>query len=358
MAGSSDPATISASISYKDAKANYSLVVGVFDLNSTPSAIVPGIAISSPDPCVNQPILVGLCVISLSGPSGVENVEFKIGGILGGPQGIGNWNLNMTAALLDANRTLLENSVSSATFTIVLTPIMLAITVPSFATVTVDGVKQHPGSVQVPLAPGTHNITVPTIAQVDEVTRLRFDHWADGPGQSNRTVDLTSSGSLEAVYVTQYRLDITDQTMAATGAGWYDAGMTLQFTVPITEQMPGLLGSLGGKLNFQAWYENGKLLSDSPIDTITMNGPHSLTVQWQADYTTPMIIFTITIVAALALAYLIIRRSHGAAPSETAIGMKETKRRFPESRTAGETSSRRTRSKRGRRSSSARRRPR
>ena len=312
-AGNSEPISLTATVSYRDAKPSYLLVVGILSTGA-PSKIIPGIATSSPDRCVNQPILAAFCVIKISNASGAEHVEFKIGGILGDPQGEGPWNLNMTAALATSNNTIVANSRSSILFSITISPMILTVKVPANVSVSVDGATQPPGPVQVPVSAGSHNMTLPTIVQVNDTVRLRFDSWADGFAVPNRTVKLSASGTYEAVYVTQYRLSIVGQATSATGQGWYDPGSSVTISVADTEPMAGILGLLGGKLRFQAWYEDGKFLTNSSIDMISMGKPHALTVLWQADYTMPLVTVMIIAVVLISIYYLIHRRTRATTP--------------------------------------------
>jgi hypothetical protein len=307
VAGSLDPIPVTAIVFYNNTVPGYSLVVGILDAEKTPQTIIPGTATSSSGPCVNQPVLAALCVISLPSASGAERLDFKIGGILGGKREPGAWNLNITAALFDANSTRVPKSTSSILFGIELTPARLKVTVPSAVAVSVDGVQQPPGPAEVGVAVGQHNITLPSLVQVDPTTRLRFAHWADGLTETNRTVVITSDTNLEAVYVTQNLLTITGPELTSVGAGWYDETATATFSIAPMVPMNGLLGILGGKLSFQGWYENGKFLTGSTIGTISMNQPHMITAVWQADYSLPAAILA-GIVIILAFAYLMVRR--------------------------------------------------
>jgi hypothetical protein len=320
LAGGSEPFTVQAIISFQDARPNSSLVVGVLDIDSKPQKVVPGIVTTaSPDQCTNQPALLALCAIKLHSLSGTENLEFKIGGILGGqPRRLGTWNLNLTATLLDSNSVLIAKSASSVPFGVDLSPLSLTVDVPTQVKSTVDGAEQRSGSVTVGVIAGSHNISVPLIAYVDSGKRLRFDRWSDGLTEPNRTVNVRSASRFEAVYAIQYRLTLTGEQGSGTGQGWYDAGSIARFSVPQVESVSGLLGSLGGKLAFQGWYENGKLLANSSSGSVIMTQAHTLTVLWKPDYSIPIAIIAIPIiVVALILALVIRKRAHpGKAHSE------------------------------------------
>lgn len=328
-ADSTEPISVTATISYQNAAPSYLLAVGIVDMTAAQQSIVPGIATSSPDQCGFQPSLAAFCLTAPRNSSGAEHVQFKIGGILGSPLLQTSWKLNMTAVLLTSNRTIVENSASSVLFTIVVSPMILTVKVPSTIAVTIDGTQQSPGPIELPVSPGVHVISVPSKVQVDSATRLRFDGWTDGFGLPNRTVTIEMSRTFEAVYVTQYLLTIAGQGVSATGQGWYDAGSTATITVSQTEPMAGILGLLGGKLRFQGWLESKQLLAESPMSKIVMDKPHTLTIAWQADYILPMIISAVAIII-LGLAYLAVHRRNVARSrirERTQPRTKQTKKR-------------------------------
>jgi len=297
-------------------------------MNASPTSVVPGIAQSSPDTCVNQPVLSALCISRPTGTSGAESLEFRIGGILGGNFAVDSWNLNMTAALYDADGRFVAGSASSMPFRITVSPMTLYVIVPANAAARVDGVQQQEGPVQVHVRAGTHTITVPSIVDLDQGTRLRFDHWKDGLTEPNRTVTVDLSVTVEAIYVTQYRLTIIGQAPSTMGEGWYDTGYVATFSTAETEQMTGFLGFLGGRQTFQGWYENNTLVSNSTVDNLIMNAPHTLTLVSQVDYTMPAIILGIVVAVGLVLVYVVVRqRSAGSAQERGAATRRRSRRR-------------------------------
>jgi hypothetical protein len=311
VAGSLDPLTVTATVSYQGAKANYTLRVGVLDMDSN-NTLAPGITMSGPDKCLNQPVLLAYCVMKVPGSSGSESLEFRIGGILGEyVHPPGNWNLNITAAMYDLNGNLIPGSVSSIPFGITLTTITLTIQVPPTVNVTVDNETLPAGSASIPVIAGLHNITLPEIAPVNGMTRIRFDHWADGVNGTSRTIAMKTDASYQALYATQYRLAIIGDQGTGTGAGWYDQGSMASFSVPAVESATGVLGILGAKLNFQGWYENGTIITTHTSGTISMNQPHTITAVWQVDYTMPLIVAGVVIVVVagvLGIGYLTSRK--------------------------------------------------
>ncbi len=300
---------VSAIVFYNNTVVGDTLVVGILDADKTPQLLVPGIVFSSPDPCANQPTFPADCRIKIKSGSGAEHLQFQIGGkIFGGKTGFGAWNLNMTTLLLDSSGNLIPKSVSTIPFAIQLTPATLRVTVPVNVAVSVDGVKLSPGPALVPVVLGDHNITVPNIAQIDATTREVFDHWGDdGSTDPFRIILIVNDTNLEAVFVTQHLLTIEGPQPSSEGAGWYDASAVATFSVQAVEPMSGPLGLLGGKLKFQAWYENGTLLTDQTTGTITMNTPHTITAVWQTDYLLPAAIL-VGIIILLAFAYLVAHR--------------------------------------------------
>ena len=291
--GNNNPIIVTATVFYNNTAPGSSLIVGILDADKSPQTITPGIVTASPVSCLGPLQLAARCQINLSASSGAEELTFKIGGLLGGRQDVGTWDLNMTAALFDQDGKLLPQTVSTVPFAIQLVPVALQVVVPPNVAVSIDGYPQPPGPALVGVKLGLHNITAPTIVQVDPVTRMRFDHWSDGLTDVNRTILIRNDTSVVGTYVTQYLLTITGQQTNSTGAGWYDANSTATFSAPSVQPMPGLLGTLGGKLIFQGWYENGTQLLTSPTGTVIMNGPHTITLTTQTDYTLPTVAFIV-----------------------------------------------------------------
>lgn len=327
VAGGQGPIEVTAIVFYNNTTPGNYLVTLITDQDTTPQEITPGIATSSPDSCLNPPVLAAFCVTGINTASGAEHLDFKIGGILGGKRGPGTWNLNMTTALLDPTRNLIPKTTSTVLFGIQLTPVALKVTVPAPVAVSVDGVQQPPGPALVGVALGQHNISVPALVQVDPATRLMFDHWPDGSTDTNRTIFITSDANITVTYLTQNLLTIAGPQATSIGAGWYNEGETATFSVAPTEPIAGLLGNLGGKMKFQGWYENGQLLTSSTTGTISMNRPHTITAVWQTDYYEPALILT-GVVIIFALAYLMVRRrTNKPAGRRRHRGRKRAKRR-------------------------------
>ena len=307
VAGGQQPILVTATIYYNGTAPGDQLRIAILDMETVPQTPVPGIVSSSTEICLTPESAVALCAIRTHAASGVEQISFQIGGIFGGKRAPGAWKLNMTAALFDNSSNLVPNSTSSTPFEITLTPVTLQVVAPSVVPITVNGVQEPAGPALVGVPLGQNNFSAPAFVAVNSTTRLRFDHWADGSAQPNRTVTVTGNATYEADYVTQYLLTITGAEQNVTGTGWFDSGTNASFAIYPYQTVPGLLGALGAKQAFQGFYENGQLITNQASGTITMDTPHNLNIVWQIDYSTPAIIL-LGIVAVVILGFLVARR--------------------------------------------------
>ena len=293
------PLLLNATVSYADAKAGYYLAVGVFDLDD--GNLVGGLGSSRPQSCATTTQFAG-CIIPLANPDGSERVQF----LLSHPKGV--WNLALVAAILDNEQNPISASFSDYTLTMIVhSALTLEVDVPNDVAVSVDGVNGTGGNVQLVLAAGSHFVSVPSIVQINENTRIEFRNWSDGSTDANRSVALNHDIVLHANYVTQYRLQLISP-VTVRGEGWYDTGSNVALSIqsPIVP-MNGFLGILGAKWVFQGWTEDGHWMSGSTIDPITMNSPHVVALIWTADYRLPLIIVA-TLAILLALVTLYSRR--------------------------------------------------
>jgi hypothetical protein len=290
------PLVLNATVNYADAKSDYYLAAGVFDLDD--GNLVSGLGSSSPQSCATTTQFAG-CIIPLINTNGSERLQF----LLTHPKGV--WNLALEVGLLDNVQNIISNSFSDYTFTInVSSALTLEVDVPNSVAVSVDGVNGSGGSVQLVLVTGTHTVSVPQIVQIDNVTRIEFANWSDGSAKANRSVTLNHDIALHANYVTQYRLQVTSP-VSVEGAGWYDADSNATLSIPSQiVPMTGVLGILGAKWVFQGWTEDRHRVSGSTIAQITMDAPHTVGVIWTADYRLPLsILGTLVILLALIILY-------------------------------------------------------
>jgi len=314
VAGSENPLTVAVTVYYNNTVTGDQLVVGILDNSFSPARIVPGAVVLSTDPCVNERMLAAVCAVIVPKSSGVERIDFQIGGILGGRGRPGSWNLNATSVLKDSQNNLIPGSVSSKVFRINLIPVELNVNVPPNVTVSVDGMLEPPGPVSVGVALGQHNITVPQFVNVSQSTRLNFDHWSDGYTSTLRIIVVTNSTTLQANYITQNLLTLIGEQGNTTVSTWYNANSNATFSTDEYEPMAGWLGGLGVRLSFQGWFENGQLLTNSPTGTISMDKPHTLTALWRLDYSIPALI-ALGSIAAAAVIFLLARRRNRNRPT-------------------------------------------
>ena len=289
------PLVLNATVSYAEAKAGYYLAAGVFDLDD--GNLVSGLGSSSPQSCATTTQFAG-CIIPIANAAGSEKVQF----LLSHPKGV--WNLALVAGILDSEQNLLSTSFSDYTFTMVVhSALTLEVDVPSGVAVSVDGVNGTGGSVQLVLAAGIHFVSVPSIIQISDNTRIEFRNWSDGSTNASRSVALNHDIVLHANYVTQYRLQVISP-VSVRGEGWYDIGSNVSLSVQSRiVPLSGFLGILGAKWIFQGWTEDGHEVSGSTLDQVTMNSPHVVAVIWKADYRLPLIVTTLAILLALVILY-------------------------------------------------------
>jgi len=282
------PLLVKATVSYSDAEPSYFLLVTIFDLESGDA--VRGRGSGAPEPCKSSTTYAS-CLIGIGSSSGIEFVEFSIAGFKP------TMSLAIIAVLLDGTGSMIYESESDYEFAITMTSsLVLSIRVPSTVSVSVDGVPQREGNVWLNLIPGFHKISIPDTAQLDNVTRLKFERWSDGVDETNRTIQLGQGTMLAAIYAMQYLFRATSSEGNVTETGWYDEGSNATFSVPSTTMpMNGVVGLLGGEWKFQGWYENGELQTNSINGSIIMRQPHSLIARWEPGYTLPVLVFTIAV---------------------------------------------------------------
>jgi len=290
--------TVTATITYDGAQSGYYLQVGVFQLDD--GSLVKGSASASPEKCVqNTSETYAACTVPVNMSSGTGEFSFELHSR---PKKL--WDLAIVAILANNSLGILDDSESDFSFTInVNVALTLQITVPNPVTVTIDGINQSQGSISISLVTGSHNVTVPEIVQLDNNTRLIFAGWSDGVTSANRTVSLNHYLNLEATYIHQYPLTI-ESSIPVTESGWYDQGANATFSVTSrTQPMVGIMGLLGGRLEFQGWYENDHLITSSRTGSIQMDASHSIQAHWYANYAIPT---ALLISALILLTYMIL----------------------------------------------------
>jgi len=274
------------------------------------SDIANGTASSTPDQCISlaatQYSGKAACLWRLKSSSGTEHLTFNI---QFPSTHIQAYDFEAVATIVTSGGNLLGTS--QETFSIMGgTTFELTVDTTYPVALTVDGSTSVTSPVE--LTPGDHVVSVPTLVQIDNSSRLRFEHWDDGSTQPNRTVNLQSDTTIEATFVPQYLLTLNSPPTLAMGAGWYDVGSTAQFSVPTATQMPGLPGAIGARLVFKGWYEDGIQVTKANIGSVGMFGAHTLSAKWTPDYTIPVIsLATIAAVVEGSAAFLSRRKNAG-----------------------------------------------
>lgn len=317
------PLLVEVTVSFSDAKAGYFLAVDVFDLEN--GDVVGGSGSASNGACES---VYARCLIGIKAFSGVEYVQFLLAGYKP------TMSMAIIAALYDEVKSLIYNSESDYEFTINMTATLsLSVIVPGSVAVTVDEITQPAGNVRLNLVPGTHALSLPGIVRLDNVTRLKFQHWSDGKNETDRSVSLIQGTFLTAIYVTQYWLEVASTHGNSTGSGWYDEGSGASFSVQSTTiSMENVLGLLGGEWVFEGWYQRGELISPASTGTVAMLGSHFLTARWAPDLTLPLIFLAVAALALLAIVLVVRRR-----------GSARVIRRTPKGRRGGSGAARRLR---------------
>ncbi len=189
--------------------------------------------------------------------------------------------------------------------------IPIEITISTPVPVAIDGVNSQPsnGTVNSLVPSAIHVISAPDIVQIDNMTRLRLERWADGQTQTSRTENLQEDASFGAIYVKQYLLSLQSSLGVASGGGWYDEGSSAQFSISSSQPMTGFQGIMGAKWAFQGWYEAQRLVSLPSTGSISMNEGHDLNAHWTADYTIPAAIAVVAILAAAIVVFATRRQS-------------------------------------------------
>jgi len=141
------------------------------------------------------------------------------------------------------------------------------------------------------------NISAPQEVAKDAESQYRFAYWLTPTGEKNSSATLNtvveSAGKYIATYDLYYRLTVDSKYGNTTGGGWQKAGSIAKWSVaPEEVAMPGIAGFFGGK--FRALLTSGSAL---------IEGPKTVSVQWDPDYSTPAVTIPITVLVIAGLIY-------------------------------------------------------
>ena len=258
-----------------------------------------------------------LCTIEKVGESGQEYAKFLVQLRRRNFIERGIYHLSVLAWLADATQEYRTGSSTRIDFSVeVATRIQLTVKIPTGVTLAVDGTAEtsYADGVSISLLPGAHTISVPDMVPIDNMTRLRFDHWADGATSTDKFVTLDDDAQFEAIYVKQFQLAVSTPYGNSTGAGWYDEGTTATFLIMTPEPMNGLLGLLGGKYVFDHW--SGDSASSMAATSVIMDGPRTVTAAWRTDNSTPYIVIgALGAVIVILVLVLLVRHRKASVPT-------------------------------------------
>jgi hypothetical protein len=146
---------------------------------------------------------------------------------------------------------------------------------PSGTTIlTLDGVSYKATFAPLYWVPGrAHTMTVPQAIMTGNGTRYAFAGWNDGETSNTRVV---SNGAFTARYNKEYLLTINSAYGNPTGAGWYQSGITANFTVT------SLVIAADSKHHFTGW--SGNYTGSSDSGSIVMNAPVTITANWRHEF--------------------------------------------------------------------------
>jgi len=322
VAGTSS--TVTFDITYSGLNSSDLLVAAITD--PTTSNFADGIAKSTPDQCISlattQYVGKTLCAWQLSSDSGAENLTFNVQ--FPGTH-IQSYGFAAVATILTNAGTFL--AISKEPFSITGgTTFELTVNTAYPVALIIDGSNSISSPVE--LTPGPHVVSVPAFVQVDNSSRLRFDHWEDGSTQPNRTLNIQSDTTIVASFVPQYLLSLNSSPVNATGAGWYDEGSSAQFSIPSSVPMPGFLGDIGARWAFKGWWtENEIRITTANSGMVSMYGARTLDAHWVPDYTIPTVALTTIVAIVVASVALITRRRTTRTKRKRKTTRRKTKRK-------------------------------
>ncbi|MFQ5441014.1 MAG: hypothetical protein ACE5DL_06090, partial [Nitrosopumilaceae archaeon] len=126
-------------------------------------------------------------------------------------------------------------------------------------------------------------------------TRLVFDGWEGDVNSDGENVQviMNEPKTIEGVWKKQYLLTVNSDYGSPRGTNWYDEGSVASFGTNIPRDPAGMWQ----QTSFQGWI--GDADGTSLTGSILMNGPKTVTAQWNVDYTVAYI--NIGIIASVAI---------------------------------------------------------
>ncbi len=141
-------------------------------------------------------------------------------------------------------------------------------------------------------------------------TKRYFTGWSGAFIGTSATGSVVMNGpkSLIAGWRTEFLLTIDSEYGTPTGAGWYDAGESVNISVE------PIIGFIIRHI-CDGW--SGDLTSTNASTSVTMNGPKIITANWHTDYLQLYILITIVVVLVGSITttvVLLVRRKNAAPP--------------------------------------------
>lgn len=141
------------------------------------------------------------------------------------------------------------------------------------------------------------SLTAPDQIDKDADSQYRFSFWLtpnnDKIKSTTLNITVTQPGRYLATYDLYYRFTIVSEYGNIKGGGWQKAGSTGSWSLISNEvPMPGILGFFGGKYRAQL-----------PSGSEVIDGPKTITVKWDPDYTVPAITIPLTIIIIAGIIY-------------------------------------------------------
>jgi hypothetical protein len=125
----------------------------------------------------------------------------------------------------------------------------------------------------------TAKFSVDESAPVDSGTRYYCTGYtgdASGSGNSGSIV-MNTAKTITFQWKKQFLLTIVSEYGSKSGEGWYDEGVSAQFSVAAVEEA-------GVRYSFVSWA--GDFAGASPSGSIVMNGPKTVTANWKREFKT------------------------------------------------------------------------
>lgn len=141
----------------------------------------------------------------------------------------------------------------------------------------------------------SYTVEAQPMIELSVESRALFLEWEDGTQSNLRTITVSSDTTLMARYKTQYLLTVISPHGELGGGGWYDEG---------TEAVFSLTSPTGfiPQHFFTGW--RGDSDASSSTSKITMDGPKTVTANWETNYTNLYVIIGVLTMTALSVLVL------------------------------------------------------